>query len=573
MEANGQTTTVLAGNAVPDMPLDGPHEAGQERTGPPGALMHILLVEDDESHIEIIRRSFEQQAPQAVLTVTHSVDEARACIDRWRPDLAIADLLLPDGSGMDLVPTDGDQTAFPLVVITAHGDEQTAVASIKAGALDYVIKSEATLADMPHIAGRAMRQWQHILQRREAEERLAESRNRHKSFIDTLPVGLCRKEPGVDGKFMFANPAMAQVFGYEAVEEFLGTSMGDYFVDIAEWRAMHHTLMSEGVVVRQEARLKRKDGTLRWGVITASVVRNSSGEVMHVDVLIDDTTERKALESQLAQAQKLEAMGQLAAGIAHEINTPIQYVGDNTRFVGDSVGDLFALVRAYEQVLNDADLPSGVRTKVEAAAENADLEYLVEEIPTAISQSLEGVARVVAIVRAMKEFSHPDTSEKTSMDINKIIDSTVTLARNEWKYVADMEMDLDPEMPLVPMLVGDIKQVVLNILVNAAHAIADAPGEKGVITVATRHEGQWAEIRISDTGTGIPEQAQPKIFDLFFTTKAVGKGTGQGLAISRAVVVEKHGGTITFESESGKGTTFIIRLPLDATPTGEEPGK
>ncbi|MCP9447511.1 MAG: HAMP domain-containing histidine kinase [Nitrospira sp.] len=201
----------------------------------------------------------------------------------------------------------------------------------------------------------------------------------------------------------------------------------------------------------------------------------------------------------------------------------------------------------------------------EAEAQRADLDYVTEEIPRAIAQTMEGVDRVAKIVRAMKDFAHPGGDEKAFGDLNKAIESTVTVTRNEWKYVADLKTDLAPDLPLVPCLLSEFNQVIMNMIVNAAHAIGDVvkgTGRKGVIAITSRRDGQFAEIRIADTGTGIPEQIRHKIFDPFFTTKEVGKGTGQGLAIARSVVVDKHRGSITVESEVGKGTTFIVRLPL-----------
>ena len=178
---------------------------------------------------------------------------------------------------------------------------------------------------------------------------------------------------------------------------------------------------------------------------------------------------------------------------------------------------------------------------------------------------MEGLERIAKIVRAMKEFSHPSV-EKGATDINRAIESTITVARNEWKYVADMVTNFDPDLPPVPCLKGEFNQVILNILVNAAHAIADLSGSgsdvKGTITVSTRHDDQWVETRIADTGPGIPDEIRTKIFDHFFTTKEVGKGTGQGLSIAYNVVVNKHGGTISVDSTVGQGTCFIIRLPI-----------
>ncbi|WP_089941703.1 hybrid sensor histidine kinase/response regulator [Candidatus Entotheonella palauensis] len=313
-------------------------------------------------------------------------------------------------------------------------------------------------------------------------------------------------------------------------------------------------------------RADRTNGFLR---LTISPFQLSSADDLGVLILGQDITDRRLLESQLAQAQKLEAIGQLAAGIAHEINTPTQYVSDNTRFLQEAFHDLATLMNQYEAVCQAAQhdaLTDAHLSAVEALATDIDAPYLRDEIPLAIQQSLEGLERVATIVRAMKDFSHPGGEEKVSTDLNKAIESTITVARNEWKYVADMVVDFDPDLPDVPCLIGDINQVILNIMVNAAHAIGDLVQagnlSKGTITVKTRRVDDAVEIRIKDTGGGIPEAIQNKIFDPFFTTKEVGRGTGQGLAIAHGVVVEKHHGTISFETEIGRGSTFIIRLPL-----------
>lgn len=287
--------------------------------------------------------------------------------------------------------------------------------------------------------------------------------------------------------------------------------------------------------------------------------------ILRASRAIDELSKSK---NRFEQAQKLESIGQLAAGIAHEINTPIQYVGDNTRFLQDSFHDLIRLFEKYKKLLeasNSWNVKDPLISDIEAMAEEIDIEYLIEEIPQAVHQSLDGINRVANIVRAMKEFAHPGVEEKTFIDVNKAIENTVIVARNEWKYVAEMITDFDSSLPLVPCLPGDFNQVILNMIVNASHAIADVngSGNKGVIKICTSHSDDCAEIRISDTGTGIPDAAISKIFDPFFTTKEVGKGTGQGLAISYDVIVKKHGGTITFDTKIGKGTTFIIRFPIE----------
>jgi len=294
-------------------------------------------------------------------------------------------------------------------------------------------------------------------------------------------------------------------------------------------------------------------------------------------VSMRDITEKKQAEealrhseAQLLQAQKLKAIGGLAAGIAHEINTPIQYIGDNTRFLKDSFDDMNHLLEIYKELLasvkGSAMLPDLVE-KLEAAIKDVDMDFLTDEIPLAIKQSRDGVERVADIVRAMKAFAHPDPKEKVQTDIHKAIESTITVSRNEWKYVADVKTDFDPYIPMFPCLPGEFNQVILNMIVNAAHALGDVAGDKpdgkGTIKISTRRRDDLAEIRISDTGPGIPENIQSRIFEPFFTTKEVGKGTGQGLSIANSLLVEKHGGTLSLESEKGKGTTFIICLPLE----------
>lgn len=291
--------------------------------------------------------------------------------------------------------------------------------------------------------------------------------------------------------------------------------------------------------------------------------------------------EQQSLQAQLLQAQRLESVGRLAAGIAHEINTPTQFVSDNARFLQDAFPKLQGLLNQYRQLLDacrGGNTPPALLEQFESGLQQVKLDYLLEQIPEALSDSLEGLERVTKIVRAMKDFAHPGQQHPAPADLNKAIESTVTVARNEWKYVAEMKLDLDPTLPQVPCLLGDFNQVILNMVVNAAHAIGDVIGDGshglGTITIATRRDKDHVEIRVSDTGTGIPEEHRGRIFDHFFTTKEVGKGTGQGLSIALQVIVDKHRGTLTFETETGHGTTFVIRLPvlLDSPTATGQPG-
>lgn len=387
------------------------------------------------------------------------------------------------------------------------------------------------------------------------------------------------------GRVVWTNPAFTRVTGY-APEEVLGQNprvlkSGSHPPEF--YQSLWQTI-SNGRVWHGEFQNRRKDGRPLIEDATITPVCDEKGHITHFIAVKQDITERKAveqeralLEVQLRHAQKLESIGQLAAGIAHEINTPTQYVGDNLRFVQESLTQLQQVLQLPHQLLQAAKenrLTSQTIVYAEKILAEADLNYLAVEIPKAIEESLQGVSRVAKIVRAMKEFSHPGSDEKTLVDLNKTIESTLTVARNEWKYVADLELDFDPDLPQVLCLPGEFNQVILNLVVNAAHAIGDAikgqTSAKGIIKASTRQDGDWVEVRIRDTGTGIPDYARNKIFEPFFTTKGVGKGTGQGLAIARSVIVDKHGGTIHFETETGQGTTFVIRLPLNK-PTPERP--
>jgi signal transduction histidine kinase/HAMP domain-containing protein len=285
--------------------------------------------------------------------------------------------------------------------------------------------------------------------------------------------------------------------------------------------------------------------------------------------LMLDISELRRLGRELGAAQKLESVGRLAAGVAHEINTPVQFVSDNVQFVRTSMTDVAAVIRAYRDLKSAAKSAGDVAGAVqlaEDAEKAADLDYILQNAPQALDSSIEGLGRIATIVRSMKEFAHPDQARKTLGDLNQAIRSTLVIAHNEYKYVAELHTQF-ADLPPIPCYLGEINQVVLNLLVNASHAISDVvkdTGKLGKLEVRTRLDGDWVEISIGDTGTGIPEAARNKIFDPFFTTKEVGKGTGQGLAIARSVIVKKHGGTLRFETESGKGTTFIIRLPINA---------
>ena len=324
-----------------------------------------------------------------------------------------------------------------------------------------------------------------------------------------------------------------------------------------------------------EYRMIRMDGETIWVRNIITTISEAGEPAFNIGVLLDITThkkladERHLMEMQLRQAQKMEAIGQLAAGIAHEINTPTQFVNDNTHFLQEAFKDIIKLLKLEQQLVDTVTATgeqAALKEDVLACRKRIDVEFLLEEIPDCISQSLEGLKRLSSIVKAMKEFSHPGTSKKELTNINSAIQSTITVARNEWKYVADVVTDFDTDLPMVKVFPGEFNQVILNMTVNAAQAIADKTqetGRKGQITITTSYDDEAIQISIADTGSGIAKENLNKIFDPFFTTKEVGKGTGQGLAIAFSVVVDKHQGELQVESEPGKGTRFIIRIPIE----------
>jgi two-component system NtrC family sensor kinase len=301
--------------------------------------------------------------------------------------------------------------------------------------------------------------------------------------------------------------------------------------------------------------------------IVARKTQELEAERQALEVTLRDLRQTQA---QLIQAQKMESIGQLAAGIAHEINTPTQYVADNVGFVQSATASLLGLLDKALVVADGARagaVDPGQMAALDTALKRTKLDYLRQQIPGALDESLEGLDRIAKIVAAMKEFSHPSQGEKELLDIRDVINTTVIVARNEWKYVAELETRYADDLPPVPCQRDTMSQSILNLVVNAAHAVADTlqagVKEKGRIVVAVTHPDRHTlEIRVSDDGTGIPAAIRDKIFDPFFTTKAVGKGTGQGLAIVYSTVVDKHEGTIHCESEEGVGTTFVLRLPL-----------
>jgi PAS domain S-box-containing protein len=402
-----------------------------------------------------------------------------------------------------------------------------------------------------------------IAERKRYERELAEVR----AAVDGAADGILLL--GSDGKPRYSNHAFRELF--HCMTEELGCEAPQCLFARESDAEEVAAVIEQEDSWRKELPLQTCTGKGFTGHLRITPVLNRDHRIGTL-IAVADVTRQRHLEEQVRNAQKLSAVGQLAAGIAHEINTPTQFVGDNLRFLQEDLSAVLArLVQLRKEIgLDDRQRTAGGEAEelslVRRTLEEMDLDYLEEEVPDALSQSLEGVERIASIVGAMKDFSHSSgPTEWSQVDLARMVRSTVTIARNEWKYCAKLELDLPEDIPPVPCLADDISQVLLNLLTNAAQAIREKTGDegdKGCITIAAGVQEDQVEIRVTDTGGGIPEDIRPRVFEPFFTTKEVGDGTGQGLSIAYATVVEAHGGSIGFTTEVGEGTTFIVQLPL-----------
>lgn len=368
-----------------------------------------------------------------------------------------------------------------------------------------------------------------------------------------------------------------------AVETLTGYSADEIAAHSPDWEQIVHLddraryaeslkrCCQAGQAHKLQYRICARDGSTYDVLDRAIPVTDASENVIAVHGMIVNVTEQARTRRELERSQMLQSIGKLSAGIAHEINTPIQFLGDNMRFLQDGFRQLVDLIDSYRQVQQQIARLEEARQSVEAVAakeEEIDFEFLREEIPQAIQQSLEGVKLVSAIVSAMRDFSHIDERRKAPANINRALNSTIIILRNNLKYAADVEKELDPNLPEVFCCVDDLNQVFMNLLINACHSIEEAIQagryKRGLIRVRTYQDGDHVVVSISDTGMGIPENIRKKIFERFFTTKGKDrKGTGQGLATVLSIVRDKHNGTISLDSEVGVGTTFTVRLPVD----------
>ncbi|MGP8247167.1 MAG: ATP-binding protein [Bryobacteraceae bacterium] len=524
--------------------------------------MKVLAADDDAVFRLLVQKALRGWGHEPVV-VSDGQQALEALTAADGPRLAILDWVMPG--------TDGAQTCRQIraanlphyvyiILLTGKTASGDVLAGLEAGADDYLAKP-LNLRELSL--------------RLRAGCRVLESEERHRLIAETASDGILTIEG--EGTVRFANRAAPAIFGYAP-----GELAGMKFDDLAPEFECRLYAGTSGFAAADQLRTwhalelagKHRSGTPL--ILEGSFAESRSGSQNRMlTAVIRDVTERRLQESQRAQAQKLESIGQLAAGVAHEINSPIQYVGDNLRFIQESCEGTGRLLASYRRLVEAVQQGSPIEQLAEESrriGEQVDIDYLLQETPAALEAAFDGVSRVAAIVRAMKEYAHPDTAASSPTDLNHLLETTALLAKNKWKYVADLETRLDPTLPPVNCMASEVSQVFLNLIVNAADAIEDAtretPGMRGKIVLESALDDGFVEVRVKDTGMGIPPEIQSRIFDPFFTTKEVGRGTGQGLAIAYVIVTQKHGGTIRFETSKGVGTTFIVKLPIDRSANG-----
>ena len=506
------------------------------------------------------------------MSLLHSGAEALASALTMTPDVLLCDVDDPDLGGAELiVAAKGNPIlqALPFIMLTREVSGDAVAKYRQLGAEDFIdLSMGALLKARVEVAVRASRTYQQL----RAEQKSLEAMISHSARGEAQLRAVVESSleaivlVGIDGKISMLNATAERTFGWGHSE----ATSRDFLVEFVAPESRGSVAEAMSLLSK---RVGRRASSGRWDThglrrdgrefpMECSFARIQSGLGAGFCAFIRDVTDSQAMEMELHQAQKLEAVGRLAAGIAHEINTPIQFIGDNAQFLREAFEALVRLIDAYADVA-----PPVTREGLKLLEEEIDLPYLRQQVPLAITSSLDGVRRVASIVLAMKEFAYPDQKDMVATDLNRNLQATLEVARNEYKYVAIVETDLGV-LPHVTCHAGEMNQVFLNIIVNAAHAIADAvrgTQAQGIIRVTTRHQGDQVLISMSDTGLGIPEPFRAKVFEPFFTTKEVGRGTGQGLAITRTILA-KHRGTVSFETKTGEGTTFHLRIPIKPDP-------
>ncbi len=524
--------------------------------------MSILVVDDERAHVEAIKRAF-QSCPNIVVESASTLGECRETVAARPPDLALVDINLPDGRAFELLTV--EPRLYPIVVMTSYGNEQTAVEAMKAGAIDYVVKSAEAFADTPHIVERALREWKlqqkHIL----AERALRASEEQYRTLFQGSSDALMTLAPPT-WHFTSGNPAALAMFAARDEAEFTSRAPWQYSPE----RQPDGRASSEKAFEKIETAMR--DGSLlfEWThrritgedfPATVLLTRITLNGVVQLQATVRDESETKKLQASMAQADRLATMGTLAASVAHEINNPLAYVRYNIESLAQ---DLPRLADATQRACLTVRSQLGDAAYAQIVGDDAEVlePVLLKDTVDRIREALEGIERVVAISRNLGAFSRVQQTKRTSVDVNVALEAAVNMAQNEIRHRARLIKDLG-QPPAVWASESKLSQVFLNLLINAAHAIDEGDEQNNRITIRSWSDRGEVCVEIADTGKGISPENLARIFDPFFTTKAVGAGSGLGLSISRNVITEFNG-TLSVTSEVGKGSRFVVRLPVES---------
>ena len=500
-------------------------------------------------------------------------EEFQNAINNIKPDLVITDYSHTDFDGINAIlnaKTTNPETVF--IVFTNAISELDAIECIKAGVSNIINEDQASSIMM--IVQETLKYQQARLEKKQIEEQL--SKERQTLSITLSSIGEAIVTVDLSGKIVLFNQAAEKITGYsnsEAVDHLLNEVF--HILDEKHNIVLHDPInylldleekASKNIPTKRPILLTKENKKILIAGKITTILLDQIKPAGYV-IIFDDVTQSELQTAQSMLSSKMESIGQLAAGIAHEINTPIQYVGDNLEFIRRSFEAMRNIDKLQQQMIGSIKLSQQMKVSLEEERTHKQVDYLLTEVPLAVEESLDGVERVRKIVQAIREFSHPSQKQNALADLNKGILTTITISKNEWKYCADLETDLNPNLPLVWCKIDELNQVLLNMIVNAAHAIQEKQKNtdpaKGKITIRTRQNQNRVYIDISDSGCGIPETLLNRIFDPFFTTKDVGKGTGQGLSLAHNIIVNNHRGLIHVTSAINLGSTFTIELPIE----------
>ncbi len=544
--------------------------------------LHILLIDDDDVDRMATRRALKATDIQATLQEAMSAKEGFEAAKSRNYDCILLDYQLPDGDGLTLLrKLRAEQINTPVIMMTGQGDEELAVEILHAGAHDYLPKNRLNPESLTQALHSVKQIFKAESQRKAVQEKLTETSSRLQYLIDNSPAIIYSAVPTGDFKITFVSENLRIVLGYEPYE--MRDDMNFWIEhihpdDSAALMQRLPALLSQGGQLTHDYRFRHQKGHYLWMHGTLRLVRNRAGQPLELLGSLLDISKRKEMEDalkqekeeqknlirelqeareQLLQNEKMAAIGQLAAGVAHEINNPIGYINSNLgtlKHYTDDLLELTALYQAIEGSLGEADQP--LLESINRTKERIDIDYIKADLPDLVRESQEGAERVRRIVQDLKEFSYVNEAEWQLADLHQGLNSTLNIVCNEIKYKAEVHKEYG-DLPQVECIASQINQVFMNLLVNAAQAIE----KQGIITLRTDHNESEVWIEVSDTGEGIAEDKLKHIFEPFYTTKPVGVGTGLGLSLSYTII-KKHHGRIEVASEPGNGTRFTLFLPI-----------